>query len=78
MGGFGCDVLLVNTRGMANEFNLWGGEICSAFDVPFFDRPCAVHFTHSFSLQVPTDPGTIGGAFIENGAYAYFGSVHEP
>jgi hypothetical protein len=78
MGGFDCDVLVANSHGISTQFGLFGGGTATAGDVPIFDRPTAVHFLHSFSLQFPTNPSTIGGAFIANGAYAYFGSVYEP
>ena len=78
MGGFDCDVLLANSHGVSTQFGLFGGGTATVGDVPLFDRPVAVHFIHSFSLQSPASTATVGAAFIENGAYAYFGSVHEP
>ena len=78
MGGFDCDVLLVNSHGVSTQFGLFGGGTATVGDVPLFDRPVAVHFLHSFSLQSPASTATVGAAFIEHGAYAYFGSVHEP
>ena len=78
MGGFDCDVLVANSHGISTQFGLFGGGTGTAGDVPLFDRPVAVHFLHSFSLQFPTNPTTIGGAFLSRGAYAYHGSVYEP
>jgi hypothetical protein len=78
MGGFDCDVLLANSHGVSTQFGLYGGGTATVGDVPLFDRPVAVHLIHSFSLQNPASPASVGCAFIENGAYAYFGSVHEP
>ena len=78
MGGFGCDVLLVNSHGMHTQFGLNGGGTANAGDVPLFDRPAMVHFLHSFSLEVPNVIDSVGGRFLANGAYAYFGSVYEP
>jgi hypothetical protein len=33
---------------------------------------------HSFSAADPADPGTIGGRWLTQGAFVYFGSVYEP
>ena len=46
--------------------------------MPHFDRPAIVHFLHSFSLNTPDNPDSVGGRFLEHGAYAYHGSVLEP
>lgn len=78
MGGFDCDVLVANSHGISTQFGLFGGGTATVGDVPLFDRPTAVHFLHSFSLQFPTNPTTVGGAFLAHGAYAYYGSVYEP
>jgi hypothetical protein len=78
MGGFGCDALLVNSHGVSTQFGLSGGGTANVGDVPVFDRPAMVHFLHSFSLENPNVDDSVGGRFIEHGAYAYFGSVYEP
>jgi len=78
MGGFGCDALLVNSHGVSTQFGLSGGGTANVGDVPVFDRPALVHFLHSFSLENPNVDDSVGGRFIEHGAYAYFGSVYEP
>jgi len=78
MGGFGSDVLFVNSHGVATQFGLASGGTATARDVPVFDRPAMVHFLHSFSLEFPANEDCVGGAFLESGAYAYFGSVYEP
>ncbi|MBI1303386.1 MAG: hypothetical protein GC172_06325 [Phycisphaera sp.] len=78
MGGFDCDALIANSHGVSTQFGLYGGGTARVEDVPIFDRPSVVHFLHSFSLQSPADPQTIGGRFLANGAYAYHGSVYEP
>ena len=78
MGGFGSDVLFVNSHGVATQFGLAAGGTATARDVPVFDRPSMVHFLHSFSLEFPANDECIGGAFLDAGAYAYFGSVYEP
>lgn len=78
MGGFTCDVLVANSHGIATQFGLYGGGTATVGDVPLFESPVAVHFLHSFSLEYPANPASIGGAFIDRGAYAYYGSVYEP
>ena len=78
MGGFGCDALWVNSHGVSTQFGLHGGGTANVGDVPVFDRPAMVHFLHSFSLENPNVDDSVGGRFIEHGAYAYFGSVYEP
>ncbi len=78
MGGFGGDVLFVNSHGVSSQFGLHAGGTANVGDVPLFDRPPMVHFLHSFSLENPNVDDSVGGRFIENGAYAYFGSVYEP
>ncbi len=78
MGGFGCDALFVNSHGVSTQFGMHGGGTANVGDVPVFDRPAMVHFLHSFSLENPNVDDSVGGRFIEQGAYAYFGSVYEP
>jgi hypothetical protein len=78
MGGFGSDVLFVNSHGVFTQFGLAAGGTATTRDVPVFDRPVMVHFLHSFSLEFPSSADCVGGAFLDHGAYAYFGSVYEP
>jgi hypothetical protein len=78
MGGFGGEALFVNTHGVSTQFGFHGGGTANVGDVPVFDRPTMVHFLHSFSLENPNVDDSVGGRFIEHGAYAYFGSVYEP
>jgi hypothetical protein len=78
MGGFGGEVLFVNSHGVCTQFGLASGGTATAHDVPVFDRPAMVHFIHSFSLEFPQNSGCVGSVFLDHGAYAYFGSVYEP
>ena len=78
MGGFDADLVLLNTHGVATQFGLQRGGTANVGDVPVLARPAAVHCLHSFSLQNPASPDTVGGAFIAHGAYLYHGSVYEP
>ena len=82
--GFDCDMLFVNSSGNADFFDLGTpGQTppssCAApGDVPVLTRPLALSLVHSFSLQQPADRETVGGRWIDDGVYAYAGSVHEP
>ena len=40
--------------------------------------PAAVAMIHSFSAADPTDPETIAGRWLAQGAFVYFGAVNEP
>ncbi len=72
-----ADVVFVNSMGNPEFFRLRPGD-ASPGDAPLLVRPVAVHFVHSFSLARPADRDTVGGRWLAHGAYAYFGSVHEP
>ncbi|MDZ4829845.1 MAG: hypothetical protein SGJ09_06560 [Phycisphaerae bacterium] len=78
MGGLGCDVLVMNSSGDPDWFNLAGNDRGRAQDMPIFDRPAAVHLVHSWSLTRPDDRATVGGRLLEHGVYAYVGAVQEP
>lgn len=77
-GGMSGDVLLMNTKGNAAFFEMFGGERSFSVDVPVLNEPMAVHFIHSWSAMQPGGGTTVGGRFLEHGAYAYVGSVQEP
>jgi hypothetical protein len=76
-GALSADLLLVNTMGNSDFFQLQPG-LCYAGDVPFLSLPAAVQFNHSWSLQYSGTPTTVGGRWLDRGAYVYVGSVHEP
>lgn len=67
----------VTTKGMPDEFDLEPGQ-CRPGDVPMLRVPAMVYFVHSFSAATPDARGTIAARWLERGAYAYLGSVHEP
>lgn len=75
--GWTTDLAFVNTSGNVDFFNTPNGR-GTMLDVPILNTPCAVHFIHSWSFKAPTHTGTIGGRWLDAGAYAYVGSVHEP
>ncbi len=70
-------LVCVNTKGMSNEFNLEPGRLLPA-DAPILNTPAMVHFVHSWSAHAPSERWTVGGRWVERGAYAYLGSVDEP
>lgn len=82
--GFDCDLLFLNSSGNADFFDLGAPgrtppSSCGApGDIPALSRPLALSMVHSFSLQQPATRETIGGRWLDGGAYAYAGSVHEP
>lgn len=78
MGGINPDVLVMNSSGNPDSFSLAGNDHGRTVDVPFLTKPLALHLIHSWSLTRPTDDATIGGRFLNRGAYAYYGSVQEP
>ncbi len=75
--GIGADFVQVNSSGLAWSFDLNPGR-GYASDVPPLNRPAVVHFIHSFSAQFIGDRNSVGGRWLENGAYAYAGSMSEP
>lgn len=75
--GMTADFIHVNSSGLARFFDLNPGRGYPS-DVPPLGRPSVVHFIHSFSAQHIGEVNTVGGRWIENGAYAYLGSMEEP
>lgn len=76
--GLNRDLILVNTKGNHNWFDAADKGRVFVHDVPILNAPAAVHFVHSWSCIRPADRDTLGGRWLERGAYAYVGSVHEP
>lgn len=76
-GGLKTDLLFINSMGVYWHFDLKPGQ-GRAGDVPILHRPAIVNMVHSWSAWSPGNRLSIGGRFIEHGAYAYAGSVHEP
>lgn len=70
-------LIFVNTKGNADFFELDGG-LAYCGDLPWLLRPAAVHFVHSWSMQSPMSRNTLGGRWLERGAYLYYGSTNEP
>ena len=82
--GFDGDVLFVNSSGNLDFFDVGNPgsvpvqEKGAPGDVPILSRPLALHMIHSWSLTAPSAHESIGGRWLESGAYAYVGSVFEP
>lgn len=82
--GFDFSVLFFNTSGYLDFFDLGNPgktpmpERGSPGDVPILSAPLALHLIHSWSLWAPANRETIGGRWLDSGAYCYVGSVHEP
>lgn len=75
--GISADLVLINSKGNMNFFDL-GGKKALCGDIPLLDRPVAVHIVHSWSARLPASPKTVGGRWLEHGAYLYYGSIDEP
>ncbi len=69
-------LVLINTAGGKDRFQIDGGP-GGVIDIPP-SAPTAVHFIHSFSAADPEDPETIAGRWLDQGAFLYYGSMHEP
>jgi hypothetical protein len=69
-------LIWVNTWGYPTEFAIAGGTGTPA-DLAG-GCPAAVVMIHSFSAADPSDPATIAGRWLTQGAFVYFGSVNEP
>lgn len=76
-GGSSTDVFFINSKGNADFFDFADGRGYPN-DVPILETPAAVHMIHSWSFRSPEAGDTVGGVFLEHGAYAYVGSVQEP
>jgi hypothetical protein len=69
-------LVMLNTSGSPTDFNLPGGPGQTG-DIPP-SVPAAVLTIHSFSASAPFDPQTLAGRWLANGAFVYFGAMHEP
>ena len=75
--GVDASLIFVNTSGNAEFFDVRPGQ-GRPDDVPVLGIPAAVHFVHSWSATSPGNRDTVGGRWLERGAFAYMGSVYEP
>jgi hypothetical protein len=77
-GGLDTSLLFLNSKGNPPDFDLAGGTKAWARDVPPLRRPTAAHVIHSWSAHSILDRNTVGGRFIDQGCFAYIGSMQEP
>jgi hypothetical protein len=77
MGGVATDLFVMNTKGNSDFFDLFSGRGWFT-DVPTLNTPCALHLIHSWSMQAPNRLDTVGGQWLDAGAYAAVGSCYEP
>lgn len=71
------DLIMINSRGGTTGFDV-GKSNAIVSDIPISKVPTIIHLIHSWSATAPDDIDTVAGRWLENGAYAYVGSVHEP
>ncbi|MBE9184885.1 hypothetical protein IQ270_09220 [Microcoleus sp. LEGE 07076] len=71
------DLILMNSKGYPKSFQVGNGD-ASVDDIPKLQFPAAIHMIHSWSASDPDDANTVAGRWLQNGAYAYVGSVNEP
>jgi hypothetical protein len=76
--GVDADVILVNSAGNSDFFQIGQNDNLWSTQIPVLNRPAALSMVHSFSLQMPDQSETIGARWLEHGVYAYAGSVEEP
>lgn len=69
-------LIFVNSHGSPDTFHVMGGTLRPVDLMP--SVPAVVSIIHSFSAQNPNDPKTIAGRWLEQGAFLYYGSLHEP
>ena len=71
------DLILMNSKGYPKSFQVGNGD-APVDDIPKLQFPAAIHMIHSWSASAPDDANTVAGKWLQNGAYAYIGSVNEP
>lgn len=76
-GGIEAAMITVTTMGNWDFFQLGPGN-GEPGDIPMLRVPSCVYFVHSWSAQLGDRPDSVGGRWMDRGAYAYVGSVHEP
>ncbi|PNW40960.1 UNVERIFIED_CONTAM: hypothetical protein BEN50_01575 [Euhalothece sp. KZN 001] len=71
------DLVFINSRGGKANFAVGNGD-ATVQDIPNLNVPAAMQMIHSFSATTPDDNDTIAGRWLNQGVYAYIGSVDEP
>jgi hypothetical protein len=78
------DLNFFNSTGGPQDFSIWiqrSHQLVKSYGIPADmppGVPAAVAMIHSHSVADPANPQTIGGRWLAQGAFVYFGSVHEP
>jgi hypothetical protein len=70
------DLVHVNSSGSSRNWSTSKGN--GSYDDLPLTVPAIVSYVHSNSLGNGYDSDTVGGRWLHNGAYAFFGSTHEP
>ena len=71
------DLVFINSRGGKANFAVGDGD-ATVQDIPNLNVPTIMQMIHSFSATTPDDNSTIAGRWLNQGVYAYIGSVDEP
>ena len=77
VGGISTDVTVFTSKGNQDYLELSNARIAPTW-LPILKTPSVVNFIHSWSLKKPIDRFTVGGTWLDRGAYAYVGSSREP
>jgi len=73
-GGITIDVFALNSKGNVDFFDLFSGT-ATPYETPVLNQPVAIHLLHSWSMQYPSQHGSVGGRWLSHGAYARGGIV---
>ncbi len=76
--GLDADLVFMVSKGNADFFRLANDQDADASQVPVLRTPASVYMLHSWSLRAPYDGRTVGGRWLDHGAYANVGSSQEP
>lgn len=77
VGGISTDVIIFTSKGNQDFLELSNARVAPTW-LPILKTPAVVNFIHSWSLKKPSDRLTVGGTWLDRGAYAYVGSSREP
>ena len=69
-------LVLINSHGLADVLRHRQRRLHALDVMP--SVPAVVSMIHSYSAADPTDPGTIAGRWLAQGAFLYYGSMDEP
>ncbi len=75
--GIDAGIVFIGSMGNADFFDLRGGR-AKPGDIPMLKQPAVVYMIHSWSMTSIASRETVGGRWLDRGAFCYFGSVQEP